>query len=175
MKRLTTRSARRAATMLGCAALLCTTGRAAAGEEYAEIARLKGMNETVRGIRSMNDGEHYTTLEGNDIRRYAYASEERGVSLLPMPAPNLEITDYLLSPDERSILIASGSHPIYRHSRSSATDAFNPSCARPRLRATQRSRPTGGGSPTPTATTSMSTTSRRSTRSGSPTTAAGTR
>lgn len=63
MKRLTTRSARRAATMLGCAALLCTTGRAAAGEEYAEIARLKGMNETVRGIRSMNDGEHYTTLE----------------------------------------------------------------------------------------------------------------
>ncbi len=116
MKRLTTRSARRAATMLGCAALLCTTGRASAGEEYAEIARLKGMNETVRGIRSMNDGEHYTTLEGNDIRRYAYASEERGVSLLPTPAPNLEITDYLLSPDERSILIASGSHPIYRHS-----------------------------------------------------------
>lgn len=102
--------------MLGCAALLFTAGRASAGEEYAEIARLKGMNETVRGIRSMNDGEHYTTLEGNDIRRYAYASEERSVSLLPTPAPNLEITDYLLSPDERSILIASGAQPIYRHS-----------------------------------------------------------
>ena len=116
MKRLTTRSARRTATMLGCAALLFTAGRASAGEEYAEIARLKGMNETVRGIRSMNDGEHYTTLEGNDIRRYAYASEERSVSLLPTPAPNLEITDYLLSPDERSILIASGAQPIYRHS-----------------------------------------------------------
>ena len=31
------------------------------------------MNETVRGIRPMADGEHYTTLENNDILRYSYA------------------------------------------------------------------------------------------------------
>ncbi|WP_346703049.1 S9 family peptidase [uncultured Alistipes sp.] len=74
------------------------------------------MNQTVRGIRSMNDGEHYTVLAGNDIRRYAYASEGPGESLLPSPTPNLAISDYTLSPDERSILIASGRHPIYRHS-----------------------------------------------------------
>ena len=64
----------------------------------------------------MNDGEHYTVLAGNDIRRYAYASEGPGESLLPSPTPNLAISDYTLSPDERSILIASGRHPIYRHS-----------------------------------------------------------
>ena len=116
MKRLTTRSARRAAQGLFGAALLFTAGPAAAEGEYAEIARLKGMNQTVRGIRSMNDGEHYTVLAGNDIRRYAYASEGPGESLLPSPTPNLAISDYTLSPDERSILIASGRHPIYRHS-----------------------------------------------------------
>lgn len=110
------RSTRRAATLLLGATLLVAAGRASAGNEYAEIARLKAMNETVRGIRSMNDGEHYTRLEGNDIRRYAYAEAGPGESLLPTPTPNLVITDYELSPDERSILIASGRHPIYRHS-----------------------------------------------------------
>ncbi len=102
--------------MLLGATLLFTAGHAAAGNEYAEIARLKSLNQSVRGIRSMNDGEHYTTLEGNDIRRYAYATAGRGESLLPTPAPNLVITDYTLSPDERMILVASGRHPIYRHS-----------------------------------------------------------
>ena len=116
MNNPTNRSTRRTASLLLGATLLFTAGRASAGNEYAEIARLKAMNETVRGIRSMNDGEHYTRLEGNDIRRYAYAEAGEGESLLPTPTPNLTISDYELSPDERSILIASGRQPIYRHS-----------------------------------------------------------
>lgn len=116
MKGQELRSAGRAVKMLLGAALLLAGGRAPAAGEYAEIARLKELNETVRGIRTMNDGEHYTVLEGNDIRRYAYAAETPGESLLPTPAPNLAITDYTLSPDERSILVASGRRPIYRHS-----------------------------------------------------------
>ena len=116
MKQSTRRSARQTAGVLLGATLLLTAGRAAAGNEYAEIARLKSLNQSVRGIRSMNDGEHYTTLENNDIRRYAYATAGRGESLLPTPTPNLVITDYTLSPDERMILVASGRHPIYRHS-----------------------------------------------------------
>ena len=116
MKQPTRRSARQTAGMLLGATLLFTAGHASADNEYAEIARLKSLNQSVRGIRSMNDGEHYTTLEGNDIRRYAYATEGRGESLLPTPAPNLVITDYTLSPNERMILVASGRHPIYRHS-----------------------------------------------------------
>ena len=97
------------------AALLCAATAQARGE-YAEIARLRSMNEGVRGIRSMADGEHYTTLEGNNIVRYGYAAAGRGQSMLPSPTANLVITDYTFSPDERQILIASGAKPIYRHS-----------------------------------------------------------
>ncbi|WP_418992606.1 S9 family peptidase [Alistipes sp.] len=102
--------------VLAALASLFTAGTAAAQNEYAEIARLRDLNETVRGIRSMNDGEHYTVLESGDIVRYRYAEAGRGVSLLPQPKPGMEITDYAFSPDERQLLIASGRTPIYRHS-----------------------------------------------------------
>ena len=101
-------------TLLALAAL--SAGSLSARGEYDEIARLQAMNERVQGIRSMADGEHYTTLESNDIVRYSYASAAPGESMLPAPAPNLVITDYAFSPDERMILIASGRTPIYRHS-----------------------------------------------------------
>ena len=55
------------------AAVLLGSGTLAARDEYREIARLASMNERVYGIRSMADGEHYTTLEGNEILRYSYA------------------------------------------------------------------------------------------------------
>ena len=113
---------------------------ATAQNEYAEIARLAALNESVRGIRSMADGEHYTTLGGNDILRYRYNAATPGESLLPSPAPNLTISDYALSPDERSILIASGRRPIYRHSyttsyslvRNNAVEPILPEAEAPR-------------------------------------------
>lgn len=98
------------------AAALLGAGTAQAQNEYAEIARLRGMNQTVRGIRSMADGEHYTTLEGSNIIRHSYAAAGPGERMLPSSAANLTITDYSFSPDERQILIASGAKPIYRHS-----------------------------------------------------------
>ena len=98
------------------AAALLGAGIVQAQNEYAEIARLRGMNQTVRGIRSMADGEHYTTLEGSNIIRHSYAAAGSGERMLPSSAANLTITDYSFSPDERQILIASGSKPIYRHS-----------------------------------------------------------
>ena len=101
-------------TLLAAAAV--GTGTVQARGEYAEIARLRSMNETVRGIRSMADGEHYTTLEGSNIIRHSYAAAGPGERMLPSSAANLTITDYSFSPDERQILIASGSKPIYRHS-----------------------------------------------------------
>lgn len=100
--------------LLPAAALLFAAG-AHAQNEYAEVARLRAMNQTVAGIRPMADGEHYTTLNNNDIRRYAYAAQSEGRSLLPASA-RIRITDYVFSPDERLILIASGHNPIYRHS-----------------------------------------------------------
>ena len=96
--------------------MLLVVGIAQAQNEYAEIARLRAMNETVRGIRSMADGEHYTVLKEGDIRRYRYDGTTASESLLPAAARELTITDYRFSPDERQILIASGATTIYRHS-----------------------------------------------------------
>ena len=68
-------------TLLAAAAV--GTGTVQARGEYAEIARLRSMNETVRGIRSMADGEHYTILEGNNIVRYGYATAGQGEQHAP--------------------------------------------------------------------------------------------
>ena len=115
-------------------ALLFVAGAAYAQHEYAEIARLRGLNESVRGIRPMADGEHYTTLESNNILRYSYAAESPGESLLPSPAPNLTISDYAFSPDERTILVASGRRPIYRHSYTTSYSLIRDNRVQPVLR-----------------------------------------
>ena len=96
--------------------LLVTAGllTAPAQTEYAEIARLQQLNARVSGVRSMNDGEHYTLLEPEGIFRYRYDSDAAGERLLPADAP--KVTDYAFSPDERLILLASGAAPIYRRS-----------------------------------------------------------
>ncbi len=95
--------------------LLFAAISATARGEYAEIARLKSLNQTVTGIRPMADGEHYTVIDGSRIDRYTYASASEPVNLLPAKFDK-PIADYLLSPDESQILIASGATPIYRHS-----------------------------------------------------------
>ncbi len=93
----------------------CTVAESEAQNEYAEIVRLNRMNQRVTGIRSMNDGEHYTVLSDNRIVRYKYAEQTDGEQLLA-PSSEISITDYTFSPDESRILIASGYEPIYRHS-----------------------------------------------------------
>ena len=69
----------------------------------------------VGGIRSMNDGEHYTVIEENNVVRYGYAEAGDGEKLLPRSLAT-GIADYAFSPDERCLLVASGRTPIYRHS-----------------------------------------------------------
>ncbi len=96
------------------AAVVCFAGFAQ--NEYAEIARLRAMNGRVAGIRSMNDGEHYTVVEDDNIVRYSYAVAEPGTKLLPRTPVGFGIVDYAFSPDERCLLVAAGRTPIYRHS-----------------------------------------------------------
>ena len=124
------------------AALLLATTAAAKGE-YAEIARLRAMNETVRGIRPMADGEHYTRIEHNEILRYAYAADTPGERLLPASAQGIAVTDYAFSPDERRILIASGRTPIYRHSYTTTYHLVEQSAVRPVLREAEAPRDAG--------------------------------
>ena len=83
--------------------------------------------ESVAGVRSMNDGKHYTTLEKNNgksyIIKYSYKTGNvvdtiiKSDWLKPEGSDvELSINDYQFSYDESKILIASEREMIYRHS-----------------------------------------------------------
>jgi len=77
--------------------------------------------ETVRGLHSMIDGEHYTTLEGNTkIVKNSYKTGEVVEILFDLGkidrAPITSFSHYIFSEDETKILITTDKKPIYRHS-----------------------------------------------------------
>jgi len=76
---------------------------------------------SVRGIVSMNDGEHYTVMErGGKIARYSYAKGELVDVLFDASDFDIEslkqFRSYQLSSDEKKILLTTDVNPIYRHS-----------------------------------------------------------
>ena len=75
-------------------------------------------SRSVHGIRSMKDGEHYTTLEdGRHIIKYAYQTGKAVDTLFSLRWNDINrIVDYELSGDERQILISANIRSIYRHS-----------------------------------------------------------
>ena len=85
-------------------------------QSYGDIYSLIRQNESVRGIRSMSDGENYTVVENNSIVKYKYAKENQGDVILPTIMGKFSIYDYQFSPNENSLLVAQGAVPIYRHS-----------------------------------------------------------
>ncbi|TVR70576.1 MAG: S9 family peptidase [Marinilabiliales bacterium] len=76
---------------------------------------------TVSGLRSMNDGIHYTTMEGGTtIRKFSYRTgEEVEVIFSVDQLPGNEFSsfnNYEFCSDERLILFTTGREQIYRHS-----------------------------------------------------------
>ncbi len=89
-------------------------------ETFADLNKLRA--RTVVGFRSMNDGEHYTVMQGGSIIRYDY---ETGLSvdticpsriLAPFILGSGSVTDYWFSDNERRILFSINSRPLYRRS-----------------------------------------------------------
>ena len=79
----------------------------------------------VYGIRSMNDGKHYTTLEkrekGQFIEKYAYKSGKKVEDILTPDVlsegkKEITIADYHFNADESQILIESDQEKVYRYS-----------------------------------------------------------
>lgn len=76
----------------------------------------------IYGLRSMNDGEHYTIVEGNRTRivKYSYKTGKPVETLLDLAkvadSPVTYIDDYDFDPNESRILISTNKTPIYRHS-----------------------------------------------------------
>ncbi|MDP4686042.1 MAG: DPP IV N-terminal domain-containing protein, partial [Salibacteraceae bacterium] len=83
--------------------------------------------KSVYGLRSMNDGAHYTVLEsdrgGQSIVKYAYSTGEKVESILAESTlkdisknSDINIGNYQFSADESKVLIAYDEESIYRHS-----------------------------------------------------------
>lgn len=80
--------------------------------------------EYVSGVRSMNDGKHYTSLErsesGSSIVKYAYRSGEAvdtiATSLQVFQDAGKGFNGYEFSADESNLLITTETEGIYRHS-----------------------------------------------------------
>ena len=80
--------------------------------------------ERVGGIRSMNDGKHYTSLErtdaGSAIVKYAYRTGEAvdtiATSIRAFGTADQGFSGYSFSADERNVLLTTDVEPIYRHS-----------------------------------------------------------
>lgn len=80
---------------------------------------------TVNGIRSLRDGEHYTTLEktkdSKQLTKYSYKNSSyknvilSNKELVHKNSP-ISINDYYFNDDETKILIASDKESIYRYS-----------------------------------------------------------
>jgi len=83
-----------------------------------EIHTNKTFSEnTVSGLRSMNDGEFFTTLEeGRKIVKYSYTTGEVVEVLFNTLESDFYIEDYEFSADESKILLAVNAHYIYRRS-----------------------------------------------------------
>ena len=81
-------------------------------------------SEYVSGVRSMNDGKHYTSLErtdsGSAIVKYAYQTGEAvdtiATSLTVFQEEAKGFDDYEFSADESHLLITTETEGIYRHS-----------------------------------------------------------
>ncbi len=75
----------------------------------------------VSGIRSMNDGLHYTLLvKGREVVKYSYRTGDKIETIFPVDS-NQQIafssfSGYEFNPDESKILITTNVRPIYRHS-----------------------------------------------------------
>lgn len=77
--------------------------------------------ETVHGLRSMNDGLYYTVQEdGNKVVKYSYRNGEKISVLFDLSkienAPIQNFSSYEFSDDETKLLLMTDREPIYRRS-----------------------------------------------------------
>lgn len=72
----------------------------------------------VYSVRSMNDGEHFTALEGNKIVKYKFTDFEKPVGTILDGAnlKNIKINDYFFNADESKVLLATEKSGVYRRS-----------------------------------------------------------
>lgn len=77
-------------------------------------------SQSVYGLRSMNDGVHYTTQGSNSIVRFRYATGDAVDTLFKLASDNefgiKEFDSYEFSSDEKKMLLTTNMESIYRRS-----------------------------------------------------------
>jgi len=99
--------------ILFLAVMLCSVGEMWAKFTYDDIARGKFAQRSVYGVRSMADGEHYTSSKGGQIIKYAY---EDGSVVDTLYRGGIPFSSYALIEGESKILLESDARYIYRRS-----------------------------------------------------------
>ena len=96
-----------------------------------DVANRTYRAEGIRGIKPMLDGEHYTQMstDGKKIMQYSFKTgKETGTIFDVNTARDCSIKsfdDYIMSPDEKLILIQTDTKPIYRRSFTANYYIFN--------------------------------------------------
>ncbi|MCB0754901.1 MAG: S9 family peptidase [Flavobacteriales bacterium] len=77
----------------------------------------------VYGVRSLNDGDHYTTLQRGNVIKYEYKSGDSVEAVvlgseLKFNGNLIEIDEYTFNKSETKMLLATEEKPLYRHSAS---------------------------------------------------------
>lgn len=87
---------------------------------YDDIKAGRFTQKTVSGVRSMNDGEHYTVNSGaKKVDKHAYKSGDFVETIFDIanhPEMGKSFDNYSFSKDERSIMFVTNVEPIYRRS-----------------------------------------------------------
>ena len=86
--------------------------------------------EGVYGIRSLNDGEHYTVLEGGEVEKYSYETGDPVETVvakqnLVFNGDTLKVKEYEFNASETKLLLATEEVQLYRHSSSYRYFAFD--------------------------------------------------
>ena len=86
--------------------------------------------KSVGGFNSMNDGEHYATMErtddGQEIVKYKFKSGKKVRTLFKSTDFEIpRIKKYVFSKDEKQLLLATKTEKIYRHSSKSIYYIYN--------------------------------------------------
>ncbi|MDR1347587.1 MAG: S9 family peptidase [Prevotellaceae bacterium] len=72
--------------------------------------------KSVYGLRSMNDGEHYTQIKDGALAKYKYATGEFVENIVKFESLNINPENYEFSDDETKILFTTNSNYVYRRS-----------------------------------------------------------
>ncbi|MBR4996132.1 MAG: S9 family peptidase [Alistipes sp.] len=93
------------------AALTLVGANAFSQKTYSELQQISSLNRGVSGLRSMQDGEHYTVSRGGAILRHSYTDKELCDTLYKG-----RFASYEFSPTEEMLILGNNYRPIYRHS-----------------------------------------------------------